>query len=104
MIKLYTGLLSEINMKEFVFVEFLFALDEFPEEFEKLVSLGDDFQSLKCENEYEYDDDGPGIDYMRVSGRINAMTASLIKLKNPTLAGKMRISYISDELKDKYRT
>lgn len=89
-------------MKEYVLVEFLFTLDEYPGELLKLMDLGGDFKLIKCDDEYE-DDDGLRFDYKRVSGRINTMTASVIKLQNPTLAGKMRISYISDELKDKYR-
>lgn len=90
-------------MKEFVLVEFLFTLDEYYKELRKLTALGDDFRLIKCDDEWELDDDGIHFDYKRVSGKINSMTASLIKLQNPTLAGKMRISYISDELKDKYR-
>lgn len=90
-------------MKEFVFVEFLFTLDEYPEELRKLVVLGEDFKIITCDDEYDENEDGLRFDYKRVSGRINTMTASLIKLQNPALAGKMRISYISDELKDRYR-
>ena len=90
-------------MKEYVHVEFLFTLDEYPIELGKLISLKDDFRLIKCDDEYDEDDDGLRFEYKRVSGKINSMTASLIKLQNPALAGKMRISYIPDELKDKYR-
>jgi len=90
-------------MKEYVLVEFLFTLDEYVQELSKLVALGDDFTSIRCDDEYEDDTDGIRIEYKRVSGRINSMTASVIKLQNPTLAGKMRISYIPEDLKDKYR-
>ena len=90
-------------MKEYVLVEFLFTLDEYVQELSKLVALGDDFTSIRCDDEYEDDTDGIHIEYKRVSGRINSMTASVIKLQNPTLAGKMRISYIPEDLKDRYR-
>jgi hypothetical protein len=93
-------------MKEFVFVEFLFDAVEYPIESAKLDALGEDFQLIKSEYEEEIDSDYiPFVkeQYMRVSGRINSMTASVIKLQNPVLAEKMRISYISDDLKDKYR-
>lgn len=91
-------------MKEYVLAEFLFTLDEYPLELGKLMGLGDDFKLIKCDDEFDEDDDGLRFDYKRVSGKINTMTASVIKLQNPALAGKMRISYISEELKDKYRT
>jgi len=90
-------------MKEYTLVEFLFTVDEYPSEFRKLTALGDDFVFIGMDYEYEDDDLGTRQEYKRISGRINSMTASLIKLQNPALAGKMRISYIPDELKDKYR-
>jgi hypothetical protein len=90
-------------MKDFVLVEFIFTLDEYPRELGKLIALGKDFKLIKCDDEYEEDDDGLHWDYKRVSGKINSMTASVIKLQDPALAGKMRISYIPDELKDKFR-
>jgi hypothetical protein len=90
-------------MKEYVHVEFLFPSGEFHDEFKKLDSLGEDFHCLHTFNEHETDEDGNINHYIRVSGKIYSQTASLIKLQNPALAGKMRISYIPDELKDKYR-
>jgi len=93
-------------MKEFLFVEFLFTENEYFIELDKLKNLGSDFEFIQHEQEYEYEDNitySTGQSLMRVSGRINSMTASLIKLQNPALAGKMRISYITDELKNKYR-
>lgn len=90
-------------MKEFVLAEFLFDLDEYPVELGKLIALGNDFKLIKCDDEFDDDEDGLRFEYKRVSGKINTMTASVIKLQNPALAGKMRISYISEELKNKYR-
>lgn len=93
-------------MKEFIFVEFLFTLDEHEFELSKLKSLGEDFQFIKNEYEGEIDTDYIPFaqeKYMRVYARINSMTASIVKLQNPVLAEKMRISYISESLKDKYR-
>lgn len=89
-------------MKEYVFVEFLFSLEEYSTEFTKLVELGDDFSFIKLSEEYEIDEDNAS-EYIRISGKINSHAASMIKLRNPALAGKMRISYISDDLKNKYR-
>ena len=89
-------------MKEFVFVEFIFTQEEQASEVSKLLALGDDFEFVKSDYEFEDTNDDYAL-YVRVSGRINSMTASMIKLQNPALAGKMRISYITDELKNKYR-
>jgi len=90
-------------MKEYVLVEFIFTDEEAKSEISKLTTLGEDFTFIRSHYEYEDDNDGNREEYIRVSGRINSMTASVIKLQNPTLAGKMRISYIPEDLKDKYR-
>jgi hypothetical protein len=90
-------------MKDYVFVEFLFTMAEANYEMGKLNELGTDYIPISHSFEHEYENDLVVSEYIRLSGKINAETASLIKLQNPALAGKMRISYISDELKDKYR-
>jgi len=91
-------------MKEYVLVEFLFELSEYVAANQMLEALGDDFVPIKVLEEWDTDSGDSFIDeYIRVSGKINSSTAMVIKLQNPYLAGKMRISYISDELKDKYR-
>jgi len=90
-------------MNEFALVEFLFTINEYPAELGKLIALDKDFKLIQCEDEFDEDEDGIRFEYKRVSGKINTMTASVIKLQNPALAGKMRLSYISNELKDKYR-
>ena len=89
-------------MKEFVLAEFLFEISEFEKGFALLESLGDDFLLVHIRDEWERSEDLPET-YKRVTGRINSMTASIIKLQEPDLAGKMRISYIPDDLKNKYR-
>jgi len=92
-------------MKEFLFVEFLFTVEEHNYGLSKLEDLGDDFVFLKSDYEFDTESDlfTHTVDYVKVSGRINSMTASLIKLQDPIFAGKMRFSYISDELKNRYR-
>lgn len=92
-------------MKEFVFVEFLFTAAEASSELDKLADLGEEFMLIKGQHEWEEDSDIsiPAIEYIRVSGKISSETASFIRLQNPALAGKMRISYISEELKNRYR-
>ena len=91
-------------MKEFLLVEFLFTYREVVSELRKLNDLGADFEHIEYNYEWEEDSDRVSDDsYIRISGKINSEVASLIKLQNPNLAGKMRISYIPEELKDKYR-
>ena len=92
-------------MNDFVLVEFIFELSEYVSANLMLESLGDDFVPIKVTDEWETEGEGRYIDeYIRISGRINSHTASIIKLQNPYLAGKMRISYIPDDLKNKYRS
>lgn len=92
-------------MKEFVLVEFLAKNEDQQVLLDKLFKLGDDFQVIKIVNEEERDSEILGdLEYIRISGRISSMYASIIKLQDPFLCDRMRISYISDELKDKYRT
>lgn len=92
-------------MNEFVLVEFVTAYGEEAEELRhRLLALGDDFQLLKDDYEYDTDDEYNTVNsWIRVSGRINAMRASMVKLQDSFLAERMRISYISDDLKDRYR-
>jgi len=92
-------------MKEFVLIEFLAETGNDAETLRaKLRLLGDDFQFLRNEYEYEGDSENGLVGaWIRVSGRINAMYASIIKLQDPFLAERMRISYIHDDLKNKYR-
>jgi len=91
-------------MKEFVYVEFLIEPSR-REEVEKiLLQFGDDFIRTKHELEYDIDNMGYAMDvFYRIGGSINSSIASILKLQNAYLADRMVISYISDELKNKYR-
>jgi len=90
-------------MKEYVLVEFLASFGEGGILQAKLGALGDDFVMIKDDYEYDVEDDS-GLNWIRVSGKISSMYASVIKLQDPFLAERMRISYIPEDLKDKYRT
>jgi len=91
-------------MKEYVLVEFIAGQ---PHEAnllrQRLLNLGDDFVLIKTSDESETDEDGNYAEWERVQGKISSMYASVIKLQDPFLAERMRISYIPDDLKDKYR-
>ena len=90
-------------MKEYIHVEFLFLGDECPIWFKKIQALGEDFIQYANHNEFETDEDGVTERYVRLSGKMESALATVIKLQDPYLAEHMRVSYISDALKDKYR-
>ena len=85
-------------MKEYLLVEFIAEGDDIEVLEEKLALLGEDF---KKEKEHNYTNYANAVSV--IFGRISSIYASVIKLKDPFLAERMRISYIPDELKDKYR-
>jgi hypothetical protein len=89
-------------VNEYVLVEFLAKNSDEHILLEKLENL-EDFIQTKDEFEWEHDDGSTFDTWIRVFGKIRSETASLIKLQDPFLAERMRISYIPDELKDKYR-
>ena len=64
----------------------------------KLESIGD-FELIKSDYIWQDADN-----VFRLSGKINSATATMIKLQDPFLAEHMRISYIPEDLKNKYRT
>lgn len=91
-------------MNEYVLIEFI---AEQPTEarllLEKLLALGEDFKLIGTSDENEEDEDGNYSSWVRVSGKISSAYASVIKLQDPFLAERMRISYIPDNLKNMYR-
>ena len=91
-------------MNEFVFAEFLFETDAAMQGAGEIVALGNDFVLIKSDIEWDEEESlGYVQGYQRISGKINSATATAIKLGNKFLSDRMRISYISDELKNKYR-
>jgi len=92
-------------MKEFVLVEFLVKNEEFDTLVEKLnaLTIDKDFVPAGDDFEFEADTDGYTQIWWRMSGQINSAMASLVKLRDPFLADRMRISYIPEDLKNKYR-
>ena len=83
-------------MNDFVFAEFAFLRDDIGAGNAALNELGDDFVRINAVV------DVTTVCFI-VSGRINSSTATIIKLGNTLLSRSMRVSYISDELKNKYR-
>lgn len=91
-------------MKEYVLVEFLLPGEEYPTWRKILDELQDDFVELHADSEFEINEDGNKVgECIRVSGKISSEYASVIKLRDPYLAQRMRISYIDEELKNRYR-
>ena len=90
-------------MNETVLVEFLFQEEEYDEGCKAIRSLGDDFQPLNSHFEGDIESMPSGL-YYKVNGKLNSIAATAITLGNKFLADRMRVSYISDELKNKYRS
>ena len=87
-------------MNEYVLVEFVVeTTEDHVLLWKKLKELGDDFQYVVTSDEQDED----GRDAVIVNGRMESKIASLIKLQDAFLSERMRISYIPDELKNKYR-
>jgi hypothetical protein len=92
-------------MNEYVLVEFLAREgDDTMTLIKKLDALGEDFIQIRAmATEWKTDPGGLSYRWINVGGKINSTYASVIKLQDPFLADRMRISYISDELKNMYR-
>ena len=91
-------------MNEYVLVEFIAGIPDEEALLDAIIEdMGPDFVYLNKVYESENDEDGNYNDWVRVQGKISSEYASLIKLKEPFLAERMRISYIPKDLKDKYR-
>ena len=90
-------------MKEYVLCEFLIEASNM-EHFKILHDLDPDFIITDINSEFEIDENDNSSTWTRISGKINSEFATMLKLRHADLAERMRISYIPDELKDKYRT
>jgi len=93
-------------MKEYVLVEFLVPVGEVEVLNKKLraIEKSGDLAFINHDMDFEGDTDGyVDIVWARVSARIDASAATAIKLQDPFLAEHMRISYIPEDLKNKYR-
>ena len=91
-------------MNEFVLVEFLFSVEENEQGLNHIKNLGDDFVQIKTELDW-HNEDARGYvkTYNVISGRISSQAATALKLSDKFLSDRMRISYIPEELKNKYR-
>jgi len=90
-------------MKEYVHVQFIATKEERVIIKEKLALLGEDFVPMVMDDTYDQWPDGVYICYASYSGKISSELATVIKLQDPFLAERMQISYIPEELKNKYR-
>ena len=90
-------------MNEFVLVEFVAKnVNDYYKVIFELTKLGDDFKMSDTTNTAPPQYSG-SLDLGSIFGKMNSVTATFITLQNPYLAERMRISYIPDEMKDKYR-
>jgi erythromycin esterase-like protein len=80
-------------MKEFILVEFIATHNDREELIKKVSTLGDDFQQIN--QVYS--------SAITIYGKISSEYASIIKIQDQFLSERMHISYIPDDMKDKYR-
>lgn len=91
-------------MKEFVLVEFIAIYsDDSDILLKKLDELGKEFVMISEIDNFTEDEYGNRKEWIKATGMISSEYASLIKLTDSFLAERMRISYIEESLKDKYR-
>ena len=89
-------------MNEYIYVEFLFDMPDSQIGSIELRKLGSEFELINKSEEFDH---GHAFHTgQKYCGKISAEAATMIKLSNPFLAERMHISYISNELKDRYRT
>ena len=86
-------------MNNTVYVDFLFKLLDSYEVPGFIRELGDDFELIYSSPGYVL----TGETYWKISGKINAETATMLKLSD-TIAADIRISYTDTTLKDNYRS
>lgn len=82
-------------MNEYILAEFAISKNGISNMNEYLRSLGDDFQFVNLTVK--------GHDDAIITGKIRADTATTIKLRDDAVSQCMRVSFISDDLKNKYR-
>jgi hypothetical protein len=90
-------------MNEKILVEFMINASDYDILDKKIKSIGDSFENLKEQFEFEIEPDEKYSQWFRVTGKIDSMTASMLRLSDPFFDKHMKVSYISKELKDKYR-
>lgn len=91
-------------MKDFVLVEFMCIVQDAATLRNKIDALTDRFQFERYDISDERDEDDTYRQYIHIWGKLESETAAFIRLQDAFLAERMRISYIPDDLKDKYRT
>lgn len=91
-------------MNETVYVEFLFYHGDAGIVPGFIHNLGEEFELIESDSGHMEEDDHGPLEYWKVTGKINASTATAMKLGNTFPGAAMRVSYISAELKDKYRS
>jgi hypothetical protein len=89
--------IEDIVVNEYILVEFISDKDEASTCMSKIGQL-DAAEFQRIETILDVEDSR-----CRIYGRISSIYATVIKLQDPYFTNHMRVSYISNELKDKYR-
>lgn len=91
-------------MNETVYVEFFIEASRQQKGKDEIAALGTDFVCEYDDIEFSIDVNGyTSGAYVKFGGKMDSMTASMLKLRSEFLAERMVVSYISEDLKNKYR-
>ena len=92
-------------MKEFLLVSFVIDSEKAEELISILDNLNEDFTLINTDVEFETNELGiicKNIQHL-IHGRISSEAATMMVLTYPWVSDHMQISYISDNMKDRYR-
>jgi len=94
-------------VKEYVLAQFMAEGEDIQTLMDKLKELGDDYLPITTvtvtDSDSNFDFGFNFGDSISIDGKISSAYATLIKLRDPFLAERMQISYIPEDLKNKYR-
>lgn len=88
-------------MREYVLVEFIAQGDDQSILISRLRNISE-IEIIGSEDECE-EEEHAYMEWIRITAKVESEFLTMLKLTDPFLAERMRISYISDELKNKYR-
>lgn len=90
-------------MRERILVEFLVSSEEAGQLRSKLQEFEDDLVIIDSRDKFEGENDQFTGVWVRISASISSELLTILKIRDPFIASHMHISYIPDNIKDRYR-
>lgn len=81
-------------MNTFLYVEFIADSENQTRLENEITAIGDDFILLSVNH---------GAAFCKINGQIHAESAAILALSNRFMSERMKVSYLSSDVKDKYR-